>query len=76
MAVVTMNYRLGIWGFMPVPELDAVNLGLHDQIAALRWIRQAIGAFKGDPQRVTVVGQSAGPQYCRYAGHANRTIAF
>lgn len=60
MAVVTMNYRLGIWGFMPVPELDAVNLGLHDQIAALRWIRQAIGAFKGDPQRVTVVGQSAG----------------
>lgn len=60
LVVVTVSYRLGILGFMPIPEFDAVNLGLHDQIAALRWVRQAIGAFGGDPARVTVAGQSAG----------------
>lgn len=60
LVVVTITYRLGILGFMPIPEFDAVNLGLHDQIAALKWIRQAIGAFGGDPARVTVAGQSAG----------------
>ncbi|HBF31613.1 carboxylesterase family protein [Rhizobium sp.] len=60
LVVVTITYRLGILGFMPIPEFDAVNLGHHDQIAALRWVRQAISAFGGDPQRVTVAGQSAG----------------
>ncbi len=60
LVVVTVNYRLGFLGFMPIPEWGAVNLGHHDQIAALRWIRQAIPAFGGDPERVTVVGQSAG----------------
>jgi para-nitrobenzyl esterase len=60
LVVVTVSYRLGILGFMPIPEFDAVNLGLHDQIAALRWVRQAIGAFGGDPRNVTVAGQSAG----------------
>lgn len=60
LVVVTVTYRLGILGFMPIPELGAVNLGHHDQIAALRWVRQAIHAFGGDPDRVTVAGQSAG----------------
>ncbi len=60
MVVVTVSYRLGILGFMPVPEFGAVNLGLHDQVAALRWVRAAIGAFGGDAANVTVAGQSAG----------------
>lgn len=60
MVVVTINYRLGLWGFMPIPEWGVVNLGHHDQIAALRWVRQAIGAFGGDASQVTVAGQSAG----------------
>ncbi|WP_417626007.1 carboxylesterase/lipase family protein [Pararhodobacter aggregans] len=58
--VVTISYRLGILGFLPVEEAGALNLGLHDQIAALRWIRQAIGAFGGDAGNVTAIGQSAG----------------
>lgn len=59
LVVVNITYRLGIFGFLAHPELTP-NLGLHDQIAALRWIAQAIGAFGGDPERVTVIGQSAG----------------
>ncbi|CBS89211.1 carboxylesterase/lipase family protein [Azospirillum lipoferum] len=60
LVVVTITYRLGTLGFLPIEGLAAPNLGLHDQIAALRWIRQAIGAFGGDPDRITVAGQSAG----------------
>lgn len=60
LVVVNITYRLGIWGFMPMPELGSMNLGLHDQIAALRWIQQGIHAFGGDPDRVTLAGQSAG----------------
>lgn len=58
--VVTISYRLGILGFLPVGDDSALNPGLHDQIAALRWIRQAIGAFGGDAGNVTAIGQSAG----------------
>lgn len=58
--VVNITYRLGVFGFMPLPEIGAVNLGLHDQIAALRWIRKAIGAFGGDTGNITLSGQSAG----------------
>ncbi|CAM5388073.1 carboxylesterase/lipase family protein [Streptomyces griseomycini] len=56
---VTLNYRLGAEGFLLLPDGTA-NLGLLDQIAALRWVRDNIAAFGGDPDNVTVFGQSAG----------------
>lgn len=56
---VTINYRLGIDGFLPIPGA-ATNLGLRDMIAALEWIRDEIAAFGGDPANVTVAGESAG----------------
>ncbi|CAL9354496.1 Carboxylesterase [Streptomyces sp. enrichment culture] len=56
---VTLNYRLGAEGFLLLPDGTA-NLGLLDQIAALRWVRDDIAAFGGDPDNVTVFGQSAG----------------
>ncbi len=57
--VVTFNYRVGLEGFALVDGTPA-NRGLLDQVAALEWVRIAIGAFGGDPTRVTVFGQSAG----------------
>ncbi len=57
--LVTFNYRVGIEGFGQVPGAPA-NRGLLDQVAALEWVRDNIGAFGGDPARVTVFGQSAG----------------
>jgi para-nitrobenzyl esterase len=57
--VVTFNYRLGPEGFALVDGAPA-NRGLLDQVAALHWVRENIGAFGGDPDRVTVFGQSAG----------------
>jgi para-nitrobenzyl esterase len=59
---VTINYRLGAEGFLLLdgdPDGTA-NLGLLDQIAALQWVQENIGAFGGDPQRVTIAGESAG----------------
>ncbi|WP_068923810.1 carboxylesterase/lipase family protein [Planobispora rosea] len=58
--VVTVNYRLGVFGFFAHPELDSSNFGLHDQVAALRWVRTNIAAFGGDPDKVTLAGASAG----------------
>ncbi|MGE7612596.1 carboxylesterase/lipase family protein [Paenibacillus sp. NPDC101420] len=61
--LVTINYRLGPFGFMHLSSLGdgfASNQGLLDQIAALEWVKLNIAAFGGDPQRVTVFGESAG----------------
>ncbi|MFM2278594.1 MAG: hypothetical protein RLZZ444_825 [Pseudomonadota bacterium] len=58
--VVNVTYRLGPLGFLSQPGFAPANLGIHDQIAALRWIGQAIDAFGGDPKEITVCGQSAG----------------
>jgi para-nitrobenzyl esterase len=61
LVVVTFNYRLGALGFLDVPgERPTGALGLHDQVAALRWTRENIAAFGGDPGQVTVYGLSAG----------------
>jgi para-nitrobenzyl esterase len=64
--VVTVNYRLGALGYLNLRELGsgpsppAANLGLRDQIAALEWVRDNIEAFGGDPDNVTLFGESAG----------------
>lgn len=61
--VVTVNYRVGVFGFLDLSSLSpdfAPNLGLHDQIAALEWVRDNIGAFGGDSDNVTLFGESSG----------------
>jgi len=57
--VVTINYRVGAFGFLYIPGITA-NVGMLDQIAALEWIQENIRAFGGDPNNVTIFGESAG----------------
>ena len=64
---VTVNYRLGVWGFLSHPELTkesphhaSGNYALLDQNAALKWVKQNIAGFGGDPRKVTIAGESAG----------------
>ena len=63
--MVSFNYRLNVFGFLALPELDeegspSGNFGLQDQLAVLRWVKAHIAAFGGDPENVTIFGESAG----------------
>lgn len=62
--IVTLNYRVGVLGFLAHPDLDregpSGDYGLQDQLAALRWVKANISRFGGDPQNVTLFGESAG----------------
>ena len=66
LVLVTLQYRLGAWGYLELSEIggkdyaESGNLGVLDQIAALKWVKQNIASFGGDPENITLFGQSAG----------------
>lgn len=77
--VVSVNYRLGVLGFCKVDGGD-YNCGMWDQVAALRWVQENIAAFGGDPNNVTIFGESAGGMSCgflsatKFAGRLFRRV--
>ena len=58
--VVNVNFRLGPFGFLNLPGEDSANLGLYDLVEALKWTRNNIKYFGGNPESITVVGHSSG----------------
>ena len=65
--LVTIQYRLGVLGFLSTETSAAPgNYGMLDQVAALQWVRQNIAAFSGDPDMVTIMGQQAGGASVHY----------
>ncbi|TKY89758.1 hypothetical protein EX895_001543 [Sporisorium graminicola] len=60
--LVTLNYRLGALGFLATDSILNGNQAIHDQLMALQWVRDHIAAFGGDPNHITIFGQSAGAQ--------------
>jgi len=58
--VVTINYRLGLLGYFAHPDLNGTNFGLQDQVKALEWVKNNIADFGGNPDQVTIFGESAG----------------
>ncbi|MFO1012690.1 MAG: carboxylesterase family protein [Caulobacteraceae bacterium] len=58
--VINISYRLGALGYLHVPAMGILNLGLEDQWAGLRWVKANAAAFGGDPENITLFGQSAG----------------
>ena len=72
--VVTINYRLGIFGFLPITDSINGNGGMNgivDQIHALEWIQDRISFFGGDPDMVTIFGESAGAMSLSVIPEAN-----
>lgn len=73
LVVVTANYRLGPLGYLHLPSLGSDNLGVQDQAAVVHWVHDNAAAFGGDPERITVGGQSAGAYSALYLALAPRT---
>lgn len=75
--LVTMNYRLNIFGFPNSPQLanstQSQNFGVLDVQAAIQWVHANIAAFGGDPERITIFGQSAGSALASVYTLANPT---
>ena len=59
---VTISYRLGAFGYLYLPDLGSINLGMQDQLLALEWVKRYIPLWGGDPNRLCLSGQSAGAQ--------------